>query len=189
MALPPSSIFPSISIIWPSFMCISFPSFLCTMPLGITLVPSDMVIAWSKDLGRSLDYLETRPEIDRQRLAFYGMSLGAIDGVVLVALEDRFQTAVLLSGGFRFIRVPPEIEPINFAPRVRIPTLLLGGRQDLAHPLETAQKPFFQLLGTPEKDNKHVIFEGGHAPLKIQSLIKDILDWLDRYLGPVKMRG
>ena len=55
------------------------------------------------------------------------MSLGAIDGIVLVALEDRFRTAVLLSGGFRFIRVPPEIEPINFAPRIKIPTLLLGG--------------------------------------------------------------
>src|SRR5712692_7173970 len=40
MALPPSIIFPSIIIIWPSFMCISLPSF-------ITLVPSDMLISWS----------------------------------------------------------------------------------------------------------------------------------------------
>jgi len=149
----------------------------------------DMVIAWSKDLGRSLDYLETRPDIDRKKLAFYGMSLGAIDGVVLVALEDRFQTAVLLSGGFRFIRVPPEIEPINFAPRVRIPTLLLGGRQDLAHPLETAQKPLFQLLGTPEKDKRHYVFEGGHIAPRIEPIIKEILDWLDRYLGPVRARS
>jgi len=147
-----------------------------------------MVIAWSKDLGRSLDYLETRPDIDRKKLAFYGMSLGAIDGIVLVALEDRFQTAVLLSGGFRFLRVPPEIEPINFAPRIKIPTLLLGGRQDLAHPLETAQKPFFQLLGTPEKDKRHYVFEGGHIAPRIEPIIKEILDWLDRYLGPVRAR-
>jgi pimeloyl-ACP methyl ester carboxylesterase len=117
------------------------------------------------------------------------MSLGAIDGVVLVALEDRFQTAVLLSGGFRFVRVPPEIEPINFAPRIKIPTLLLGGRQDLAHPLETAQKPFFQLLGTPEKDKRHYVFEGGHIAPRIEPIIKEILDWLDRYLGPVKTAG
>jgi len=149
----------------------------------------DMVIAWSKDLGRSLDYLETRTDIDRQKLAFYGMSLGAIDGVELVAMEDRFQTAVFLSGGFRFIRVPPEIEPINFAPRVKVPTLLLGGRQDLAHPLETAQKPLFQLLGTPEKDKRHYVFEGGHVAPRIEPIIKEILDWLDRYLGPVGTRS
>ena len=149
----------------------------------------DMVIAWSKDLGRSIDYLETRPDIDRDKLAFYGMSLGAIDGTVLVAVEDRFKAAVFLSGGFRFLRVPPEIEPINFAPRVRIPSLLLGGRQDLAHPLETAQKPLFRLLGTPEKDKRHYIFEAGHIAPRIEPIIKEILDWLDRYLGPVKSRG
>jgi hypothetical protein len=149
----------------------------------------DMVIAWSKDLGRSLDYLETRTDIDRQKLAFYGMSLGAIDGVELVAMENRFRTAVFLSGGFRFIRVPPEIEPINFAPRVKVPTLLLGGRQDLAHPYETAQKPLFRLLGTPEKDKRHYVFDGGHVAPRIEPIIKEILDWLDRYLGPVKTSG
>ena len=35
----------------------------------------DLVIQWSKDLGRSLDYLETRPDIDREKLAYYGLSL------------------------------------------------------------------------------------------------------------------
>jgi len=30
----------------------------------------DHVVAWSKDLGRSIDYLETRPEIDRSKLAY-----------------------------------------------------------------------------------------------------------------------
>ncbi len=149
----------------------------------------DMVIAWSKDLGRSLDYLETRPDIDRGKFAFYGVSLGAIDGTVLVAIEDRFKAAVFLAGGFRFLRVPPEIDPINFAPRVKVPLLLIGGRQDLMHPLETAQKPLFRLLGTPEKDKRHVVFEGGHIPTRIEPVIKEILDWLDRYLGPVRTAG
>jgi pimeloyl-ACP methyl ester carboxylesterase len=149
----------------------------------------DIVVAWSKDLGRSLDYLETRPDIDRTRLAYYGVSLGANDGVVLLAIEARFRAAVLLAGGFRFSRSPPEIDMINFAPRVRLPLLLLGGSQDFAHPVETAQKPLFRLLGTPEKDKRHVIFEGGHVPLRFETLIKEILDWLDRYLGPVKTQG
>ena len=32
---------------------------------------------WSKDLGRSIDYLEVRPDIDLTRLAFSGVSFGA----------------------------------------------------------------------------------------------------------------
>ncbi len=149
----------------------------------------DLVIQWSKDLGRSLDYLETRPDIDRGKVAYYGLSMGSITALPVVAVEDRFQTAVLLAGGLPFSRTPPEVDPINFAPRIRIPVLLLGGRQDFIHPVDSAQVPLLRLLGTPEKDKRHIIFEGGHAPLKIQVLIKDILDWLDRYLGPVRTPG
>ncbi len=145
----------------------------------------DRVIEWSRDLGRTLDFLETRPDVDRNRLAFYGQSLGAIDGVNLVAVEDRFKTAVFISGGFRLVRSPPEIEPINFAPRVRIPVLLVTGRYDFAHPYETAQLPMFRLLGTPEKDKRHSVFESGHVLPRTPALIKEILDWLDKYLGPV----
>ncbi len=34
------------------------------------------VVYWAKDLRRSIDYLETREDIDMQRLAFYGVSWG-----------------------------------------------------------------------------------------------------------------
>ena len=145
----------------------------------------DFVIQWSKELGRSIDYLETRPDIARGKLAYYGVSLGAIDGIPMIAVEDRFQAAVLLTGGFRFSRYPPEIEPINFISRVKVPVLYLSGRNDFSHPYETAQLPFFRLLGTADKDKKHFVFEGGHIPPRIQPIIKEILDWLDRYLGPV----
>ena len=149
----------------------------------------DTVVAWSKDLGRSLDYLETRPEIDRGKLAYYGLSMGAIEGVALVALEDRFRAAVFMAGGFRLSRYPPEIDTINFAPRVKTPVILLGGSQDFVVPVETSQKFLFRLLGTPEKDKRHFIFEGGHVPLRIEPLIKEILDWLDKYLGQVRTTG
>ena len=149
----------------------------------------DRVIAWSKDLGRSLDYLETRSDIDRGKLAYYGLSMGSITALPVLGVEDRFKAAVLLAGGLPFEPRPPEVEPLNFAPRIRIPVLLLGGRQDFIHPVDTSQIPFFRFLGTPEKDRRHVIFEGGHSPVRVQTLIKDILDWLDRYLGPVRTRG
>src|SRR5215831_2725298 len=53
----------------------------------------DHVIAWSKDLGRSIDYLETRPEIDRNRLAYQGTSWGGAMGSLLPAVEDRIKCA------------------------------------------------------------------------------------------------
>jgi pimeloyl-ACP methyl ester carboxylesterase len=149
----------------------------------------DLRIQWSKELGRSIDFIETRPELDAKAIAFYGLSLGAIDGVIFVALEPRIKTAVLAAGGLRFLRVPPEVEPFNFAPRIKAPVLLIAGRYDFGHPYETMQVPLFRALGTPEKDKKHVTFEGGHIPPMIQSLIKEILDWLDRTLGPVPGAG
>ncbi len=51
----------------------------------------DHVIAWSKDLGRSIDYLETRPEIDRNKIAYQGFSWGGAMGAVLPAVEDRIK--------------------------------------------------------------------------------------------------
>jgi dipeptidyl aminopeptidase/acylaminoacyl peptidase len=126
--------------------------------------------------------------VDPNRIAFYGLSLGAIEGPVFLALEDRFRTGVLLAGGFRAKKAAPEIEPLNFAPRVKMPVLLLGGRQDFMHPYETAQIPMFRMLGTPAKDKRHFVFEGGHVPSRLTEVIREILDWLDRYLGPLTTR-
>jgi len=36
----------------------------------------DKVIQWSRDLQRSLDYLETRDDFDPERVAYYGLSRG-----------------------------------------------------------------------------------------------------------------
>jgi len=43
----------------------------------------------------------------------------------------------------------------------------------------------FRLLGTPERDKRHALFESGHIVPK-NFVIKEVLDWFDRYLGPVK---
>ena len=58
-------------------------------------------------------------------------------------------------------------------------------RSSVPCPVDTSQRPFFRLLGTPEKDKKHVLYDTGHIPPNREA-IRDSLDWLDRYLGPVK---
>jgi dienelactone hydrolase len=146
----------------------------------------DTVVQWSKDMGRTIDYLESRGDFDRDRLAYYGYSLGASDALPAVALEPRLKTAILLTGGLPKDVNPPEIEPLNFLPRIKVPVLLLGGRYDFVYPVETSQVPLFNLLGTPTEHKKYVLYEGaGHVPPRIE-LIREVLDWLDRYLGPVR---
>jgi dienelactone hydrolase len=147
----------------------------------------DRMIWWAKDLSRSLDYLETRPEIDGKKLAYYGFSMGAGVGPVLTAIEGRFKTSVLVAGGMGQSKPLPEVDAFNFAPRARIPVLMLNGRHDYAFPLETSQIPLFRLLGAPENDKQHIVVESGHAPPR-QAMIKEILDWLDGYLGPVSLK-
>ena len=144
----------------------------------------DMTIQWSKDLGRSIDYLETRNDIDHGKLAYYGISMGSWAGIPLLAVEKRLKTAVLLAGGFPDEVPLPEVDPVNFVSRVRMPVLMVNGRYDFFLPLETSQRPMFRMLGTPERDKRHVVFESGHIPPRTES-IKEILNWLDRYLGPV----
>ncbi|MGE5347385.1 MAG: protein kinase domain-containing protein [Acidithiobacillales bacterium] len=145
----------------------------------------DHVIAWSKDVGRSIDYLETREDVDREKLAYLGFSWGGALGPNVLAVESRFRTAILEAGGLDFRRPLPEADAINFATRVKIPVLMLNGRYDHFFPLESSQIPLYRLLGTPEKDKRHVIYETGHAPPR-KEFIRESLDWLDRYLGPVK---
>jgi len=43
----------------------------------------------------------------------------------------------------------------------------------------------FRMLGTSAADKRHAVLEGGHIPPRTQEVYKEILDWLDRYLGPV----
>jgi hypothetical protein len=43
----------------------------------------------------------------------------------------------------------------------------------------------FRLLGAPLGSKRHVIFESGHTPPS-DLVIKEVLDWFDRYLGPAR---
>jgi formylglycine-generating enzyme required for sulfatase activity/dienelactone hydrolase len=137
------------------------------------------------DVRRSIDFLESRPEIDRERIAFYGLSMGADEGTIVGAVEPRMRTLVLVAGGLDD-GVPPEADALNFAPRVRVPVLMVNGRYDFGAPLETSQLPLFRLLGSKPGEKRHAVFDSGHvAPWP--DVVRETLDWLDRYLGPVAM--
>jgi formylglycine-generating enzyme required for sulfatase activity/dienelactone hydrolase len=148
----------------------------------------NLYVQRSQDLRRSIDYLQTRPDIDHDKLAYVGFSWGALMGPVMIAPEDRFKTGVFLIGGICACKRHPTSDPANFAPRVKIPILMINGTDDSVFPYETAQKPMFNLLGTAEAHKKHVRFPGGHGiswEYHEQSN-REVVEWLDRYLGPVR---
>jgi dienelactone hydrolase len=160
-------------------------------PSSTDLPPSqerERALRWSSDIGRTLEYLDARGDIDKQRLALYGVSRGAVHAVRLLAVYARFKAGVLSSGGLQMAQ-PAEVNSWNFAPRVRVPVLMVNGRYDFLFPLETNQKPLFQALGTREPDKRHVLYDGGHRNLVTRpDLIGEVLDWFDRYLGPTRSR-
>jgi dienelactone hydrolase len=143
----------------------------------------ELWVGWSRDLGRAIDYLETRSDIDRTRLAFYGVSAGANAGVILTALEPRLKASVLQGTGMGDAAAP-EVDLVNYAGRVRLPDPAPKWPLRLRDPFETAQRPLFNRLGTPAEHRRHAVFEAGHG-LPIDDVAGEILPWLDRYLGAV----
>ena len=130
-----------------------------------------------KDLARTLDYLESRDDIDADKVAYLGLSGGAWIAPITLPAEDRFKVAVLISGGLYGTITA------RFAPRVTTPVLMLGGRYDYENPVESHQQGMMDLFTTPEEHKRLVIYEAGHLPLPRGEMIREILEWLDRYLG------
>lgn len=149
----------------------------------------DVIVQWRKDLGRAIDYLETRPDIDVKRLAFYGLSLGGFWGPVLMQVDQRFKASVLVAAGLSPWIPLPEVDAVHYLPRNHVPTLLIAGHDDYIVPVETNQKPLMRLLGTAPQDKRHVILDSGHELSPFQDVIKEVVAWLDRYLGPVQTPG
>ncbi len=188
---PPAEYF-AMPFLIRSGRAVAFPVFKGTYERG-TELSSDIqdesnsyrehVIQWSKDLGRSIDYLESRSDISTDLLGYMGFSWGSAMAPVMLAVDDRITASVLLSGGLVLQPTQPEVDPFNFLPRVTVPTLMINVPTDYFYPLETSQWPFFSYLEAAPKDS--VLVEGGHKP-PMNVVARHTLEWLDRYLGEVK---
>jgi cephalosporin-C deacetylase-like acetyl esterase len=140
---------------------------------------------WRKDFGRTIDYLETRKDMLPDKIGYFGWSWGGFMGGIIPVVEKRIKTIVLHVGGMEMQKTLPEVDQINFLPRIYQPILMLNGKYDMYFPVETSQMPMFNLLGTPSKDKKIIIYDTGHLVPRTD-LIKETLSWYDKYLGPVK---
>jgi tRNA A-37 threonylcarbamoyl transferase component Bud32/dienelactone hydrolase len=147
----------------------------------------DRVVLWTREFRATLDYLETREDLDTDRLAFWGLSWGAKLSPFVLATDSRPKVAILVGTGL--YEDPeqsphPEVDGFHYLPRVKVPVLMVAGSMDALYTIEESQRPFFDRLGTPDADKRFVVAEAGHAPLN-RFFHREQLDWLDKYLGPV----
>lgn len=145
-------------------------------------------VQYVKDFRRTMDYLETRGDIDMNKVGYFGSSWGGRVGSIIGAVEDRVHLMILEHGGFPSGPHPMEQDEINFAPHVHVPVLMINGSFDHVFPPETSQKPMFAALGTVQNDKMHFVFPGGHTTPR-KEIIKVVLDWLDKYFGPPKLNN
>jgi len=139
---------------------------------------NEWIIKWAKDFSRSIDYLETRSDIDTSRIGYYGSSLGGLMGGIIPTVENRLKVNILIIGGLY-----GDGEMVNYVSRIKVPTLMLNGKFDFTFPLEKSVKPFYDLLGATKKEL--ILYDTDHFVPK-NEMIKEVLVWCDKYLGPVK---
>ena len=138
------------------------------------------VIKWGKEYKRTIDYIISREDMDASNLTYHGVSWGGYMANILLAIDDRVQSATLYVAGLCFQRSKKEVESYLYTPRITMPVLMLNGEFDQFFPLESSQIPMFKLLGTPEEDKKHYVSKTGHfVPGDV--LITEHLGWLKKY--------
>jgi len=144
------------------------------------------------DLRRSNDFLSTRPEIDAQRIGFFGISLGGIIGTIFSGVDDRVKVPVIaLAGGnltlmFGIEAMSDEtqyffsmIDPINFvediAPR---PLLMINSENDEVIAPITSK----MLFRKANKPKEIIWYPSKHRDLPIQEAYPAGIEWFDKYL-------
>jgi dienelactone hydrolase len=160
------------------------------------------VMLW--DDIRTLDYLATRPEVDRTRLGCVGLSVGGYRSFLLAALDPRIKAAVAVGwmssygahikrhvvnsigltfhivGLYRYLDLPDLAALI--APRS---VLVINGSQDQLFPPEGVEGAFkkieqcFRKAGVPERQRCRLY----DAPHRFDAQMQaDAWEWLERSL-------
>ncbi len=153
------------------------------LPDNSTVEFRKQMVNWITDLRRGVDYLETRDDLNKEKIGFLGISNGANVGLILTAIETRYKTLVFESAGLEkdFRTRISETSPIKFASQIKTQKLVINGRYDETFPLNTDAKPLFKLLREPKKI---VLYDGGHIPT-VEFFVPTVNNWLDETLGNV----
>ncbi|MES2521272.1 MAG: prolyl oligopeptidase family serine peptidase [Gemmatimonadota bacterium] len=155
-----------------------------------------------KDLQRAVDVLRSRVNVDRDRIAYIGISYGGAMGALFVGIERRIKAAALVvaDGGLvshftgpedagvmsglscatraGWFRAMTPVEPIRFLPHATpIALLLQSGRTDNLVPAPDAE----EVRKAAPEPKRIIWYEAGHG-LNQQAAFERH-DWLHEQIG------
>lgn len=165
----------------------------------------DAMIQTILDWRRGIDYLQTRPEIDMDRLALVGASMGGILGGVLTALDERIKAAGLLVAGgdwgslimksqipqaVKIRQLVPNlteesvsqlmdpVDPLHFIGRISPrPLLMQNGKKDTIVIPECSQRLF-----EAAKDPKEIDWYESNHDIPVVQVLPRLVAWLKKNL-------
>jgi dienelactone hydrolase len=106
---------------------------------------------------RLIDYLITRADIDSTRIGMLGLSHGGMMTFALTASDPRIKASV--AGLTPMQSIPDVLMPPVYAPRVKVPILMIAGSKDSWYTREQVERAFAS-IGT--NDRKLVWYDVGH---------------------------
>ncbi len=153
------------------------------------------------DNRRAIDYIHTRDDLDAERVALVGASMGAILGSITAAVDRRIDAAALLVGGAGWAQILATsehpaaealreagfadpgrlaaIEPANFVGHISPrPVLMVNGEQDRIIPPSAARA-----LHAAANEPKTIIwYEGGHVDFP-PDVLAQFAQWIEDRLA------
>lgn len=167
--------------------------FTAALLLGKTLVGMRV---W--DAMRAIDYLQSRAEVDPDRIGCVGLSWGGTHTIYTTALDERIKVAVVSGyfSTFRDVLIDRGCCPCQYVPALRRyadlpdlvgliaprPLLIENGIQDPLYTLEVVQEAYprvkriYEVAGVPERVDID-FFEGAHRWSGAKAY-----DWIARWL-------
>lgn len=145
----------------------------------------EMVVQTVVDYRRAIDYLETREEIDPERIGVIGYSLGGAMAFVLTGVDQRIKvttacvTAYLMRERWSDQHNISAIAPTNFVRTIQgRPTQMLMGRDDAGNCTVEEARALYNLI---EGKSKEIVFyDCGHR-LPEEHVFK-ALKWLKSHI-------
>lgn len=152
----------------------------------------DLVTQTVVDLRRSVDFLQTRKDIDVTRVGFFGISLGGVIGTIFCGVDQRVKVPVIaLAGGNLSLLFGVDalsddtrdffsiIDPINFVDEISPRSLLMinAENDDVVPPITS------KLLYNAAKEPKEIIwYPSHHRDLPIDQAYPAAIKWFKKHL-------
>lgn len=144
------------------------------------------------DLRRAVDFIESRNDLDQDRIGFFGISLGGITGTIFCGVDKRVKVPVMVLTGGQMNLIFGEkalssdtknylsiIEPMNFIEKISPRPLLMinAENDDIIHPMMTRL-----LYKKANKPKKIIWYPARHHTLPVDKAYRDGIEWFDKYL-------